>query len=380
MPAKKTAIIHDWFYSYAGSERVVESFTNLWPDADIFTLFNFLSEEEQKIILKDKIPQTSFIQNLPFAKNSYRKYLPLFPYAIEQFDVTKYDLIISSSHAVAKGIITSPDQLHICYCHTPIRYAWDLTFQYLRESGLNKGLSGILTKSILHYIRAWDVSSANRVDHFIANSNYIAGRIRKIYRRESSVIYPPVDTSRFTCWEQKEDYYLTASRFVPYKKIDLIVETFSQMPEKKLIVIGSGPDESKIKRLAGKNIEFAGYKRPDEMKLIMQKAKAFVFAAEEDFGIVPIEALSCGTPVIALDKGGTAETIKDSVTGVHFNEQNTASLANAVKRFEEMQHTFEPQRLSEYAGKFDRRNFENKIKSFVEEKSISFFREEKDQL
>ena len=380
MPVNKTAIIHDWLFSYSGSERVIESLTNLWPDADIFTLFNFLSDEEQKIVLKNKVPKTSFIQDLPFAKKSYRKYLPLFPYAIEQFDVTKYDLVISSSHAVAKGIITSPGQLHICYCHTPIRYAWDLTFQYLRESGLNKGLMGTLTKSILHYIRSWDVSSANRVDYFIANSNYISKRIRKIYRRDSVVIYPPVDTSRFTCSEKKEDYYLTASRFVPYKKIDLIVETFSQMPDKKLIVIGSGPDEKKIRSFAGPNIEFAGYKKPDEMKIIMQKAKAFVFAAEEDFGIVPIEALSCGTPVIALNKGGTAETITDSVTGIHFNEQTVESLMQAVKRFESIQNSFDPKALSGYAKQFDRSVFEDKIKSFIREKSDLFFGEIKDQL
>ena len=369
----KTAIIHDWFSSYAGAERVVESLTNLWPDADIYTLFNFLSPEEQKIILKNKIPYTSFIQKLPFARRSYRKYLPLFPFAIEQLDVTGYDLLISSSHAVAKGIIPSPNQLHICYCHTPIRYAWDLTYQYLRETGLNKGLSGRITKSILHYIRSWDVSSSNRVDHFIANSKYIARRIWKTYRRESEVIYPPVDTSKFTCFDKKDEYYLTASRFVPYKKIDLIVETFSEMPDKKLIVIGDGPDEHKLKRKAGPNTEFAGYKKSDEMKLIMQRAKAFVFAAEEDFGIVPIEALSCGTPVIALNKGGTAETIIDSKVGVHFNEQSVDSLKDAVKRFENAQNNFDAEKLSEYAKQFDRSVFEMKIKNYVDDKSNKFF-------
>lgn len=373
MVPKKVAIIHDWFASYAGAERVVESLTNLWPDADIFTLFNFLSAEEQKIILKDKIVHTSFIQNLPFAQKSYRKYLPLFPFAIEQFDVTGYDLIISSSHAVAKGIIPSPEQLHVCYCHTPIRYAWDLTYQYLRETGLNKGLSGQITKTILHYIRSWDVSSSNRVDYFIANSNYIAGRIQKTYRRNSEVIYPPVDTSKFSCLDNKDNYYLTASRFVPYKKIDLIVETFSQMSDKKLIVIGDGPDEQKIKSKAGPNVEFLGYRRSTEMEKIMQRAKAFVFAAEEDFGIVPIEALSCGTPVIALNKGGTAETIIDSVVGIHFNEQSIDSLKNAVMKFEDMQHSFAPARLSEYAKQFDRSVFEMKVKKYIEEKSNEFF-------
>jgi glycosyltransferase involved in cell wall biosynthesis len=369
----KTAIVHDWFFSYAGSERVVESFTNLWPDADIFTLFSFLNPEEQKVILKNKRPYTSFIQNFPRARKSYRNYLPLFPYAIEQFDLTKYDLIISSSHAVAKGVITSPDQLHICYCHTPIRYAWDLTFQYLTESGFNKGLKGTITKSILHYIRNWDAVSANRVDYFIANSNYIARRIEKTYRRNAVVIYPPVDTSVFECVIQKDDYFLTASRFVPYKKIDLIVETFSQLPEKKLLVIGDGPDENKIKKKAGSNIEFLGYKKPDEMKLIMQKAKAFVFAAEEDFGIVPLEALSCGTPVIAFNKGGTAETITDSVTGIHFNEQSIGSITQAVERLEKTYMNFSPVKLNECAKQFDRSVFETRIRDFVAEKSGEFF-------
>ncbi len=373
MSSLKTAIIHDWLSSYAGSERVVESFTNLWPDADVFTLFNFLNEEEQKIILKEKIPNTSFIQNLPFARKSYRKYLPLFPYAIEQFDITGYDLIISSSHAVAKGIITSPGQLHICYCHTPIRYAWDLTFQYLKESGMEKGLTGLVTRSILHYIRMWDVSSANRVDHFIANSEHIARRINKVYRREAEVIYPPVDTDKFECFEYKENYYLTASRFVPYKKIGLIVEAFSKMPDKKLLVIGAGPDEEKIKKKAGFNIEFLGYQKPDQMKIHMQKAKAFVFAAEEDFGIVPIEALSCGTPVIAFNKGGTAETIQDGVTGIHFSIQTTEAIQNAVVRFENTQNSFDPAILSEYAKRFDRSIFETRIKDFVKEKSELFW-------
>ncbi len=373
MPALKTAIIHDWLSSYAGSERVVESFTNLWPDADVFTLFNFLNEEEQKIILKEKIPNTSFVQNLPFAKKNYRKFLPLFPYAIEQFNVTEYNLIISSSHAVAKGILTSPGQLHICYSHTPIRYAWDLTFQYLKESGMEKGLTGLITKSVLHYIRMWDVLSANRVDYFIANSMYIAERIKKVYRREAEVIYPPVDTDKFECFEYKENYYLTASRFVPYKKIGLIVEAFSKMPDKKLLVIGDGPDEGKIKQKAGINIEFLGYQKPDQMKVHMQKAKAFVFAAEEDFGIVPIEALSCGTPVIAFNKGGTAETIRDGVTGIHFSMQTTEAIQNAVVRFEQTQSSFDPVLLSKYAKQFDRSVFEKRIREFVNGKSELFW-------
>lgn len=372
MNNKKTAIVHDWMVGYAGSERVVESLTNIWKDADIYLLFDFLNDSDRSIILKNKKPSTSFIQNLPGARKNHRKYLPLFPYAIEQFDLSDCDLILSSSHAVAKGVLTSSKQLHICYCHTPIRYAWDLTFQYLRESNLDRGIKGLLAKSFLHYIRMWDSSTVNRVDYFIANSKYIAGRIKKIYNRDAEIIYPPVDTIKFQLNSNKENYYLTASRLVPYKKIDIIVRAFTEMPDKKLLVIGDGPDEAKIKKFAGSNIEFLGYQEPVKLSKYMQKAKAFVFAADEDFGIVPIEALSCGTPVIALNKGGTAETIIKE-TGILFDDQTAESIKNSVFAFEKSENKFEPTKLHEYAKNFDRKIFEEKIKSFVENKSNEFF-------
>ncbi len=369
----KTAIVHDWFAGYAGSERVVESLTNIWKDADVFVLFNLLNEEEQKIVVKDKIPITSFLQEKKSIRKNHRKYLPFFPYAIEQFDLSKYDLIISSSHAVAKGVLTNSNQLHINYCHTPIRYAWDLTHQYLRGANLLTGIKGTIAKSILHYIRMWDVNASNRVDHFVANSNYVAARIKKIYRRDADVIYPPVDVSKFGCGSQKENYYLTASRFVPYKRIDLIIEAFSQMPDKKLIIIGEGPDEAKLKSKASVNVEFAGYQKTNELKIFMQKAKAFVFAADEDFGIMPVEALASGTPVIALNKGGTSETIIDGKTGILFNEQNAEAIRDAVLRFERTQNIFEPSKLNSYAGQFDRKIFEVKISKFVSDKAKDFF-------
>ncbi|MCL5030222.1 MAG: glycosyltransferase family 4 protein [Bacteroidetes bacterium] len=369
----KTAIVHDWFAGYAGSERVVESLTNVWKDADVYVLFNLLTSEEQKIVVKDKIPFTSFLQNWKSVRRNHRKYLPLFPYAIEQFDLSKYDLIISSSHAVAKGVLTNSNQLHINYCHTPIRYAWDLTHQYLNEANLTSGIKGMAAKAILHYIRMWDVSAANRVDHFVANSNYIAGRIKKIYRRDSEVIYPPVDTSNFPLETKKENFYLTASRLVPYKRIDLIAEAFSKMTDKKLIIIGEGPEAEKIKLKSAMNVEFLGYQSGEKLREYMQKAKAFVFAADEDFGIMVIEALSCGTPVIALNKGGTAETMIDNKTGILFDNQNPESIIDAVQRFESAQNNFDPSALSEYAKKFDRKIFEERIKEFVESKSKEFF-------
>jgi glycosyltransferase involved in cell wall biosynthesis len=370
----KTAIVHDWFAGYAGSERCVESFTNLYPDADVFVLFNFLNDEEQKIVVKDKKPQTSFIQKLPFARSNHRNYLPLFPYAIEQFDLSEYDLIISSSHAVAKGVLTNQNQLHICYCHTPIRYAWDLTHQYLKESKLTSGIKGIIAKWVLHYIRMWDISTGNRPDFFIANSEYIAKRIRKIYNRESIVINPPVDLKNFEFSAKKDDFYLTASRFVPYKRIDIIAEAFSKMPDKKLVIVGSGPDEDKIKRKSGSNIEFTGYLNGEKYKDYMKRAKGFVFAAEEDFGIVVIEALASGTPVIAFNKGGTSETIKDGINGIHFSEQSADQIIEAVQRFERTRSDFDSIKIAEGVIQYDRKKFEERIKQFVTDKLNNFYK------
>ncbi|MFN5864370.1 MAG: glycosyltransferase, partial [Pseudanabaena sp.] len=231
----RIAIIHEWFVNYSGSERVVEQILNLFPHADLFALVDFL-EDSHRGYIHNKQVTTTFIQNLPFAKNKFRQYLPLMPLAIEQLDLSEYDLIISSSHAVAKGVLTSPHQLHISYVHSPIRYAWDLQHQYLQESNLEKGIKSWLARWILHQIRIWDTRTANGVDHFIANSQFIARRIQKVYRRDAQVIYPPVDFDNYTLCEQKQDFYLTASRLVPYKRVDLIVEAFSQMRDRQLIV------------------------------------------------------------------------------------------------------------------------------------------------
>lgn len=368
----KTAIVHEWFVNYAGSERCVESFNNIWKDADIFSLIDFLDDEERNIILKGKHTNTSFIQRLPFSKKSHRQYLALFPLAVEQHNLTKYDVIISSSHAVSKGVLTNTNQLHICYCHTPIRYAWDLYHQYLSESNLEKGIKGAIAKAILHYIRLWDLSTVNRVDYFIANSEFIAERIKKIYNRESVVIYPPVDVDKFQVESKKEDFYLTASRLVPYKRIDMIVEAFSKMAGKKLVVIGNGPEMEKIKSKAGKNIEILGYQPFEQLRSYMQKAKAFVFAAEEDFGIIPVEAMACGTPVIALKKGGTGETVIDGISGISINDQTIDCIMEAVDRFEGSINNFDPHQIRNHAEKFSRSIFEEKIRKFVEEKYDAF--------
>lgn len=367
----KKALIHDWFSTYAGAEKCVESFTNVWDDFEIYGLIDFLSERDRDKILKGKQAHTSFIQKLPFAKSKYRNYLPLFPLAIEQFDLSGYDVVLSSSHAVAKGVLTHSNQLHIAYIHTPIRYAWDLYHQYLRESGLDSGLKGVLAKYFLHKIRLWDAVSANRVDHCVANSRYIARRIEKIYGKPSDVIYPPVDVDKFTLREAKEEFYLTASRMVPYKKIDLIVEAFSQT-DKKLLVIGDGPDMAKIKSKASKNVELLGFADDETMRDLMGRAKAFVFAAEEDFGITPVEAQACGTPVICFGRGGARETVIDGESGLYFMEQNVKELLDAVAKFEQNRDKFEPVKIRENSLRFSRARFEAEIKSYVEKKYEEF--------
>jgi glycosyltransferase involved in cell wall biosynthesis len=362
----KIAIVHEWFVNYAGSEKCVESFVKIWPDADVFALVDHLNTEERKIILNGKHARTSFIQKLPFSKSNHRNYLPLFPMAIEKLKLNKYDLIISSSHSVAKGILTQQNQLHICYCHSPMRYAWDSANDYL------KGLKGSIAKIFINYLREWDLRSSQKVNYFIANSDFVAEKIKRIYNRDAEVIYPPVDIDRFELAEKKADYYLTASRMVPYKKIDIVVEAFNEMPDKKLIVIGNGPERKKIQSIAGKNVTVLDHQPNNKLKEYMQNAKAFVFAAEEDFGITVVEAMSCGTPVIALNRGGTAESVIDGKTGICFSEQSPSSIKNAVFSLESKINSFEAKKISENAGKFSRNNFEKNIANFVHSKAEEF--------
>ena len=361
----KVAIVHEWFVDYSGSERVVEQMLNVFPQADLFAQVEYLPDR-LKGFIKHKKVTTSFIQKLPKSKTKYRNYLPLMPLAVEQFDLSGYDLVVSSNHAVAKGVITGPDQLHICMCYSPIRYAWDMTHQYLKQSGLDTGLKGWLAKYYLYKIRIWDSRTANGVDQFIAISKFIARRINKAYGRKSTVIYPPVDINAFDLCTPKEDYYLTASRMAPYKKIDLIVEAFSKLPEKRLVVIGEGPDFKKIKKIAGPNVELLGYQPHEVLKKYMQRAKAFIFCAEEDFGIVPVEAQACGTPVIAYGKGGVLETIVENETGVFFNRQHVDDIISAVGYFEDNQKKFSPEKIRENALRFSIERFITEFKMFIE--------------
>ena len=365
----KVAIVHDWLVTYAGAERVLAGLCAVWPDADLFAVIDFLSDAD-RAHLGGKRATTTFIQQLPKARTHYQKYLPLMPLAIEQLDMSSYDLIISSSHAVAKGVLTGPNQLHISYVHSPIRYAWDLQHQYLHEASLERGIKAKLARMLLHYMRMWDQRTASGVDEFIANSHFIGRRINKSYRRESTVIYPPVDTRAFTLYAQKEDFYLTASRLVPYKRIPMIVEAFSQMPDKKLIVIGTGPELDKAKELATPNVTLMGYQDFDVLLHHMQRARAFVFAAEEDFGIAPIEAQACGTPVIAYGKGGVLETVRGidhpEPTGVFYAEQTPESLIGAVHEFESEAHHIFPDACRASAERFSTERFKQEIKAFIE--------------
>lgn len=368
----RVAIVCDWLVVYAGAERVLEQILKIYPDADLFCLVDFLPKDQRSFIM-DKKTHTSFIQNLPRAKKNYRSYLPLMPLAIEQLDVSAYDLVISSSHAVAKGVLTGPDQVHISYVHSPIRYAWDLQHQYLQEANLTRGMKGWTAKAILHYIRLWDYRTAHGVDHFIANSEFIARRIKKVYGREADVVYPPVDVDAYEMCEDKDDFYLTASRMVPYKKIKLIVEAFNEMPDKQLVVIGDGPEYGKIKEIAKGNIVLMGYQPFAVLKEKMQKAKAFVFAAEEDFGITPVEAQACGTPVIAYGKGGALETIRgqecEDSTGLFFYRQTTEAVIEVVRSFETLSTDIVPQICRNNAERFSTERFLTDMRSYIDEKS-----------
>ncbi|SAK49562.1 group 1 glycosyl transferase [Caballeronia temeraria] len=371
MNNRKIAIVHEWFSTVAGSEQVVEQMLEVFPHADVFFVVANPETVERAAFLRGKKITTSFIQKLPGALRSYQRYLPLMPMAVEQWDFSGYDIVISSAHAVSKGVLTGPDQLHISYVHSPMRYAWDLQHQYLRESGLTKGLKSLIARWMLHKLRIWDYRTAAGVDHFVANSGFIGRRIKKVYGRESVVIYPPVDVHTFELCAEKKDFYLIASRLVPYKRVDLVVEAFSSMPDKQLIVIGDGPEMNKVKRLAGPNVKILGYQPLPELKRYMQSARAFVFAAEEDFGITPVEAQACGTPVIAYGKGGSRETVVHSGderrrTGIWFDHQTVESVVDAVNRFEQLPNGISPAVCRAHAEKFSTTRFKDEFRSYVD--------------
>lgn len=360
----RVAVVHEWLDEFAGSELVLAQILRVFPQADLFCLVDYMAPAD-RAFLHGKKPQTTFFQHLPFARKLYRKYLPLMPLAAESIDVSSYDLVISSSHAVAKGILTGPDQVHVCYCHTPLRYAWDLQHQYLRQAGFTRGFRRGLASLMLHYLRLWDRHTADGVDVFIANSHYIARRIRRVYRRTAEIVYPPVRTDLFRRRDNKEDYYLAVCRSAPYKRLDIILAAFARMPERRLVVVNSG-GVGRTPQAPSRNITILG--RLSEADLIdwMQRSRAFVFAGEEDFGITLVEAQACGTPVIAFGKGGAVETVLDGQTGVLFEEQSPESLIDAVDRFETMRHRFSPSRIRANAERFSVEVFEKNLRAVVE--------------
>ena len=364
----KIAIVHEWLVTYAGSERVLAEMLKCIPEADLYSLVDFLPECERSFLMGKSV-KTSFLQNMPLARKIFRHYLPLMPLAIEQFDLSAYDVVISSSHAVAKGVITGPNQIHICMCYSPIRYAWDMQHQYLSSMNIKNSFKKIVARIFLHYMRLWDVRTASGVDQFIAISKYIKKRIWKVYRRESTVIYPPVDIDRFEISAEKDDFYITASRFVPYKHIPLIIDAFRQLPDRHLIVIGDGPEFEQCKSTAPENVSLLGWQPTEVIIEKMQRASAFIFAAEEDFGIAPLEAQACGTPVIAFGRGGALETIRgiefENPTGVFFYEQNADEIVSAIKRFEKMKTEISPEACRKNAEKFSSQVFQNEFKKFI---------------
>lgn len=370
----KVALVQEWLVTVGGSDKVVKAIADVFPDADIYTLVAKKEICDELGINWNRV-HTSFIQKMPLGTKKHRAYLPLFPFAIEQFDLRGYDVIISSSHCVAKGVLTKADQLHICYCHSPVRYVWDMYNEYLEESNLTKGLKSWLVRYLLHRIRKWDMLSSFRVDHYISNSDYVGQRIKETYRREATTIHPNIDITNFEFCNEKENFYLASSRLVPYKKIDIIIEAFNRMPEKKLVVIGGGPNLNKYKEMAKENVTVMGYQPFKVLKEKMQKAKAFIFAADEDFGMIPIEAEACGTPVIAYGHGGSLETVSEGKTGLFFYEQTPESIIKAVEKFESLGEVpFEYATCRTWAESFSEERFKKEIKKFVEDKYKEFKR------
>ena len=374
----KYALVHEWLTPKAtgGSELVVREILN-HIDADLYALIDFESTNPESYLFKRQIG-TTFLQYFPNARNGVQKYLPMLPLAIEQLDLRAYDVILSSSHIVAKGVLTGSWQLHICYCHSPMRFAWDLTFDYLNSSKIGQGPQGFLTRYLLHRLRQWDVLSANRVDYFIANSQNTARRIWRCYRRPATVIYPPVNIERFPFVTSKQDFYVTVSRLVSYKQVSLIVRAFNQL-QKPLVVIGTGPELKEIRKLALSNVQVLGAQPNAVVEKYMASAKAFIYAACEDFGIALVEAQACGTPVIAYGAGGALETVRDirqhpdSGTGLFFEAQTEAALVEAVEKFEAYQGIFNPECARCHAAQFSPKIFQERYLGFLERSCQEFY-------
>ncbi|NBV87167.1 MAG: glycosyltransferase family 4 protein [Verrucomicrobia bacterium] len=364
-PPRRIAVVHDWLPEVGGAERVLGEILEVLPEAELFSLLDFIPETERGF-LRGKTVHTSFLQHIPGTRRFYRSFLPLMPIAVEYFDLSGFDLIVSSSYAVAKGIITGPDQLHLCYCHSPVRYAWDLQEQYLRQTRRTKGIKGFVARAILHYIRLWDCRTPNGVDAFAANSRFIARRIWKVYRRRAVVIYPPVAGIHDNTLKDAKPRtsYLSLGRLVPYKRVDILIEAFRKMPGRKLLIIGDGPERNRLTRDLPPNVRLLGRLPQKEVGTALGEAKALLFAAEEDFGLVPVEAQAAGTPVIAYGKGGACESVIPGVTGVLFHEQTPEAVVRAVETSESM--SFDPETLRRNALGFEPRVFRAALRQWID--------------
>lgn len=370
----RVAIVHDWLYTLGGAERVLSAMLRCFPDATVYALFDSLSHDDRAKI-GHATTRTSFLQRMPGIPRSHRLYLPLMPLAVEQFDLSDYDLVISSSYAVAKGVLTGPDQLHLSYVHSPMRYAWDLQHEYLREAGIERGVRGWIVRLLLHRMRIWDSRTAQGVDGWMTNSHFVARRVQKIYGRKAVVIPPPVSVLPVPPKAQKCDYFLAASRLVPYKNIRAIVQAFGALPDQRLVVAGEGPERRKLERVAGSNVEFCGFVSDERLRTLMREARAFIFAAEEDFGITPVEAQAEGTPVIALGRGGARETIVTTgftPTGLYFANPEPAEIVEAVKRFLYTAGSYQPVECWRNALRFSEERFEAVFASWVKQQLAEF--------
>ena len=356
----KIAIVCDWLTNFAGAERVILKLHKMFPNAPIYT--SIYNEEKMKEF-GDAAIFTSFIQKFPKAKDKHQWYLPFYPLAFEQFDLSSYDIVISSCHSASKGIITKPKTLHLSYCHSPMRYAWDNSHEYLRNYKFPWPVSHFIPK-LIHKIRLWDRLAADRVDQFVTNSKFVQKRIKKYYKRDAKVIYPMVNVKDFFITPGKKDYYLAVGRFTPYKKFDLIVDTFNELPF-KLKIIGTGKQEKALKSKAKKNIEFLGRVSEGTLREAYSNAKALIFPQVEDFGITPLESMASGRPVIAFKAGGALETVKEKISGIFFDEQNVPSLKAAIIQNEKTK--WNPKEIRKYVRKFDESVFEKQFKSYLSE-------------
>lgn len=366
----KLAIIQDWLTTLGGGEKCIEALCDVWSEADIYTIVYRSDVFENSVISRHQVT-TSFAQKLPWSTTKFRHYFMLYPYAVEQFDLRGYDVVISFSAAFSHGVLTDPDQVHICYKHTPMRYAWSGYQEYLADPQICRSWKRLLVKRILHRMRAWDYVAAQRPDIMLANSEEVRCRIWKYYRREAEVVNPPVAMPPKDEYVglAKEDYYVTLGRMVSYKKVDLIVEAFARTKDKRLVVAGAGPELPRLQQIAkGRaNVEILGFVDEARKLELLAKARAFVFAPHEDFGIAPLEAQACGTPVIAYGRGGALETVVDGTTGVFFGEQTVEALQEGLKRFEKVEATFDPAVIREHAEQFSEDVFKQQFRRLVDE-------------